>query len=695
LLFTFDARGRLPILGGASDTALPPGDLDRWARLAAQTGDSATLLLDCGNTFFPGALSRFSYGNAMNEILSQARVSAKRVTERDFLMGRGVLDDLRRKSPAAFLASNLADDSSRGPYPAVYRARAGGREVAVYALIDPEAADAPGGLPAGWSAREPERALRDLIAAERPESGRFRVCLADDGLLRRHPGILSVPGIDVFAAGSPAGSHVVQEALNSGAWVLHVPPFSQGYGSLSVGPDGDFDYDIDTAHAAAGDSLELRRMTRQVARWSSFYLRENDRIIRTLAKPLASGQAVAVASLVRERLHAEAACVERSLVQDIALPREVRARDLDRLLVSSPDLYVLRIEGSELRSLGRDARLACSGLAGKRAIDADEIYAVALTETGVADAFPEALESSPEYHPVLSPEPLFEAVREDLARRRGDDWDFAGLGGRWRLAGLITVDASRRDVHVWNGDSVYSVPGNIQPLSTWELELRAPLRLYTDLQSIDFSPEASYSRANGQVGSNLLAFRLDYSYGPRPAIRPYASGTYETYVTGGGGSETWPVRVRGSTGLQSSLGAWTLKLGAASEKTIAASDPDPFAPFAAVFADDTTRWDRGAEFVIQGRQDIGKFLQRRWPKAMRAADLTADVAWNNFIGASEEGGRAESRLRVDLSAEIIGGLQVSLGAHSIFAYLFGGGGSLASVEPSLALSAAYRFKTLP
>jgi hypothetical protein len=698
IFFTFDARGRLPILdGSAADIEAQSADLGRWAHLSALSSDPNTLLLDCGETFFPGALSRFSYGNAMNEILTQAHTVAKRVSSRDFLLGHEVLEDLQRKSPAVFLATNLEADSGKFPFRKSHEINAPSRNIVIYSLLDPEAEKPTTGFPVDYSIGDPELALRERIASEPVNPFRFRICLADEGILARHPGLLKISGIDLFAAGAAPGSQVVLEALQSGGRVIHVPPLAKGIGSLTLQDGGSPTYVIDTSRAGPGDSLELRRMTRLVEKWSSLYMKQNAGSIRTLNRPLEEGQAGTVASLIRERLRTEAACIERSLIQDIPLPAHVRVRDLDRLLLSSPDLYVLRIQGSDLRSFGSRGDLACAGIESGRVdgrpIDGDEIYTVGLTETEVAASFPEALSPDAEFHPVLWSEPLFEAIREDLVTRREEDWSFSSLSSRWRLAGQISIDASRRDIHVWNGDSVNSVPGSVQPLSTWDLDFRAPLRFYNALQSFDFSPEIGYSKANEEVGNNLLSFRLDYSYGPRPAIRPYGSGTFETYLIGGG--EEWPVRIRGSLGLQSALGTWTLKIGAASEKTITASEPNPFAPFAEVFASDTASWDQGVEFVIQGTQDLGKQLHRKWPKTLPGADLSAELVWNNFIGISDGGGRMESRFRLDLAAGIFSGLDVKLGLHSIGAYLFGDNGALFSVEPSLALSTSYRFKALP
>lgn len=695
IFFTFDARGALPILGeGAGDSAAHLQEALRWARIAAENEKSGGLLLDCGNTFFPGVLSRFSYGSALNEILGLAGAAAKRVTRRDFLMGDEALRNLRKKSAAAFLASNAEAEDAEDGFPGSLAVRRAGRDVAVYALIDPAGADGPADLPEDLEISDPEAALRARLAAA-PKDSALIICLLDESLAARHPGILAVPGVDLFAVGSSHGGPILQSALRGGGWVVHVPPFSQGFGRLELYPDGGKAYRIDSALAGPADSIPARRILGLAGKWSALYLKENGGILRAMKKPLEKDQAGAVGALLRERTGTEVACVERPLIQDAPLPAQVRNRDLDKLLVSSPDVYVLRVEGSSLKPLRRRADLACSGLDGARPLDPDEIYALALTETEAARAFPEAFDPDPEYRPRLWRESLQEAVRQGLIDHRPDDWDFSSLRKRWRLAGWLDIDASRRQVHVWNGDSLPSVPGDLgEPLSTWELSLRAPLRFYNDVQSLEFLPEADYSRIDRKVGSDFLSFRLDYSAGPRPRIRPYASGTYETYLEAVP-EEGMPVRARGALGLQSALGAWTLKLGAASEKTLASRDPNPFGPFPGIFTADSVRWDHGAEFVVEGRQDIAKLFGDWWTKHMRSAELTVEVAWNNFVGASGEGGRAESRLRTDLSAGLLGNLQVTLGLRSLAAYATRGGGAFFSTEPSMSLSLQYRFKTLP
>src|SRR3954463_16443817 len=113
ILFTWDAEGRLPIAGSFPEDSLADSakTLGRWAGIGEMARSEGSLVLDCGNTLFPGALSRYSYGRAMLEVLAKAGVAVKRVTGGDFLLGREVLEDLARESRTAFLAGNLLDSA--------------------------------------------------------------------------------------------------------------------------------------------------------------------------------------------------------------------------------------------------------------------------------------------------------------------------------------------------------------------------------------------------------------------------------------------------------------------------------------------------------------------------------------------------------------------------------------------------------
>lgn len=706
ILFTWDAEGRLPIAGSFPEDSLADSaqTLRRWAGISETAGSKGSLVLDCGNTLFPGALSRYSYGRVMLEILAGAGVAAKRVTGGDFLLGREVLEDLARKSRTAFLAGNLLDSAGNAVFPGSKRLRLAGRDIEVYALLDGEEPGAWFIRAAGLTVADPESALRRMLAGISPQDSTLRICLLSSALAEHHPGILSVPGIKIFAAGMTSDSHQeISAKLRSGAEIVYVPAFPSGFGRLGFSAGSPlssgqaslpFPYAWDSL--TTGSPAALTSFSEMDRRWSRMYAETNGGVIREMDAPLATGQAEAAGNLLRERSGAEVACFDREIVGTRILPKKIRAEDLDRWVTASPDVYMVMVTGAELKNVVADAHAICAGARGGKvagkSIGDEEKFSLALSEDLLRAHLPAAVDAKSHPQARLWPESLVEAIRLQLETRKRNSWDFPELESRWRLAGEWTVDGSRREVLVGNRDSVTTVPTAVsEPYSAWDVSMRAPFSIYNRTSSFDFDPEAEYARANGQVGENFLGLRLDYSYGSKPVLRPYGSLGYESYL-GLVADEIRPARLRSSVGAKATKGEWTFSLGAAVEKTVSSRDPDPFGPLFSLAAEDSVPWDRGAELVINGTSDLGEIFHRRWPDRLPGAGLDLDLAWNNFIGASETGGRWESRLRLELSTNIFSALDLKFGWRALYAYLFSHGASIYNFEPSLSFSAGYHFK---
>ena len=706
ILFTWDAQGRLPIAGSLPEDSLPDSGkmLRRWAGIGEAAQTEGSLVLDCGNTLFPGALSRYSYGRAMLEVLAGAGVAAKRVTGGDFLLGREVVEELARKSRTAFLAGNLSDSEGNAVFPGSKSFRIAGRSIEVYALLDGEDPGAWFIRAAGLTVADPEAALRKMLAGIPAEDSTLRICLVSAALVEHHPGVLRVPGIGIFAAGMTSEARPeISTKLRGGGEIVYVPGFAEGFGRLefeagsapsAARPVPPFRYAWDSL--TTGSPAAIAALSEMDRRWSRLYAESNGGLIREMDAPLAKGQAEAAGNLLRERTGAEVACFDPEIIGARALPKRIRAEDLDHWMTASPDLYLLKVTGAELKDLVADRHALCAGVHGGkvagRNIGDEEKFSLALSEDLLRAHLPSALDGKSHPQARLWPESLTEALGLQLGTRKKNSWDFSDLESRWRLSGEWTVDGSKRDVLVGNRDSVTTVPTAVSaPYSAWDASLRAPFSIYNRTSSFDFAPEAEYARANGQVGENFLGLRLDYSYGSKPVLRPYASLGYESYL-GLVRGEIRPARLRSSLGAKATLGEWTFSLGAATERTAASTDPNPFGPLYTLVAADSLAWDRGAEFVVNGSSDLGEVFHRRWPDRLPGAGLDLDVAWNNFIGASETGGRWESRLRLELSTNILSALDLKFGWRALYAYLFSHGASIYNFEPSLSFSAGYHFK---
>ncbi len=708
ILFTWEARGQIPILDpkeseSGSDTSLL---LSRWSRIAEMNETDSALVLDCGNTFFPGTLSRFSFGTAMNEILDQAGVAAKRVTSRDFLMGREVLENLGRKGKAAFLAGNLADDHGKPLFPGSMRFKRFGLSIEIYSLLDPKGTEAASLRLKGFSLTDPVVALQKQLANSDPSRPALRICLVTQSLLDHYPGLVQVPGIRIFAVGTAPGRSERIETLRNGAQILFVPVFTEGVGTLRIPidrvkgaavPFDGFTYSVDTVVAPIRGRVRSDKIFQIVRHWSGLYSRDNGALVRDMSEGLTSDPLHAVAGLLRERTGSEVACLDPTQIGETGLPKKIMAADLERLILFASDLYTLKLTGAELKDLSRSQGVTCVGMGAGgrvegRVIGDEEIFSVVAPEAVVQAQYPDALGNEGEHGAELWNESMIEAMKAQLSTRSDSGWDFSGLDRRWRVAGEIILEGSRRDDFVGNRDSVKSIPSAVgEKYSAWDGAFHAPMKLYNRSNSFDFNPEAEYSRANGQVGENFLGLRLDYSYGRQPLLRPYTSLEYQSYL-GLVPGEARPARLQASAGAKVSWAEWIFSLGAVSGKTLISLDPNPFAPAYQVFAVDTAVWDRGVEFIVTGSSNLGEIFHRHWPGRMKDAELDLNLDWNNFLGASHEGGHVESRLRMDLSAVLLPSLHVNFGWRMLYAYLFRPGSSIYNLEPSVSFSLGYHFK---
>ncbi len=293
ILFTWDSRGQLPLVvpDSADDFLDTSAILHRWARIREETPLNGALLLDCVHTYFPGALSRYSYGVAMEEILEEAGVAAERVTGHDFLMGRKTLEALGRKGPTAMLAGNLVDGKGRSMLPGSRRLRVSDQEVEVHSLLDAEGPESNSLHSMGLTLTDPEAALRTRLRGIPLNDTVLRICLLSGALIEHHPGLPMIPGIRIFAVGMSGGDRPeIREELRNGVQIVYVPRFGQGFGRMRI-PSGighsgrttdwQSQYELDSASLGPpGPILEIIR------RWSRLYVKENRTLVREMDNPL-------------------------------------------------------------------------------------------------------------------------------------------------------------------------------------------------------------------------------------------------------------------------------------------------------------------------------------------------------------------------------------------------------------------------
>ncbi len=709
LYFTWNIRGEIRSSLASADSGQDTGTsawLNTWSALATIGLDSNTLLIDLGNTYYPGFLSRFSYGSVTNELLNLAGFDGKRVTPRDFSQGTARLADLQAKANFPFLGANIVNRETNEPFfVADTTLRANGaaiRFIAAAALQKHH--PAPADMARTLRINDPAAAIQARLAAQPPVDSVVTICLIDNHTLERGSGLLEFEGVDLLVCGIPdytaaSGSHVREERRANGVRVVYVPGISKGVGRLRLQRSQQSwraSYSVDSLARVPAVSYQVSRIQRLVDKWTALYSAETSGIIARMDEPLESNHGEAVAGLLRERFGVELACIEEALINPASLPETVTMHDLDRLLTSSPDMYIAHFRGKRLYRLRGLQTTVFSGFDGGkiqgRSIQSDEVYSVALTENVINHAREEGIR--PVRMPVLAYESVFEALRKQLRKRKKRVYDFAHLERKWRFAGETNLQGSRRSVRTAYPDSSMRISGfSSEPYSAWDFSLRLNLRFYNRMHHFELKPRLEYAAANERTGRNLMEYRLDYTPGPMPLVKPYASTSYQTFVTADTASPN-PVAIRSTAGAQFTPRSWRFKIGFGAEKTIRSSNANPFNPFVEVFQDTAATWGPGVELLAEGSVNISRLLERFNKDYFAHRAYSLRILWESYFSylGEQRTFKSHSRIEPALTAGLLPNFEVRLGLRLLHAHFFDAPDHFYNIEPSLSLSGTYRLK---
>jgi hypothetical protein len=702
LYFTWNIQGEV-----AADTASPEGERLRseWERLAEAGRDSAVMIVDLGNTFYPGALSRFSYGSLMGELLNRTHVAVKAVGIKDFFQGRERLAVLRERAGYAFLSSNLIDKKTRRPLwdPVVTRSP-GGICVRIVSALSPKEAAASKPLSLdGVKIADPVSCLKEHLATFPDRARPFTICLCDKQTLDEYPALQDLDGIDLFACGmpkfDPARSRSPRETLlANGRRILYVPPFSEGVGMLVLTaeegmPARPAEFTIQRAAGVQPSSRQSPFFSDLVGKWTALYLKEKGAVVARMDEPLVKNQVAAVGNLLRERTGADLACLEASLITEARLAGSVTGRDLDRLITSSPDLLVWKLSGSDIGRARRVDGVQWVGIDAGSGVAGREMYSVVITENAFS-LITEALGGGGGFP---KPRYLFtsitEAVADQLSSRKSKTYDFNGLGRRWRRSGEASAEVSAQSMTVGNRRGIDGLSGvSYEPYSNWNINLKVPLSIHNAWHRFDVSTDIDYASSEASIERNFLELKLDYGFNPNFPINAYASADYQSFIVKEPGTDM-PVRMRTTAGAMTEQGEWTFKLGFGAEKLLSSPRGDPFHPFGDIVTGrGGERWAPAFELTAQGGQSVSDLLRSCGLGIPMDRDIDADVSWRNLLSLARGGSRLETRLTLELAADVITNVKVKVGYDLYWARLLRDRVDFYNFNPSLSILGTYRFK---
>ncbi len=579
IYLTANLGGSFPLNGDHDDNQL----LRTAAYLRkARDAKPGSYHFDLGNAFFPGRLSRFSFGSLTADYLQMLRLDAGLVAAGDLNIGAESLDYIRRARGIRLLSANIFRDTATffEGYTVIERS---GLRIAAVGLTSTrslvnyaEAKYLDLHLePPGTSA---EPALVQAAAAK-PD-----LLVVLSGLPIRDAITLlgKYPQIDVILCGGDADTRLGKEpirmielpdgrraiAMPNGASLMRLDLTKRGrVWTLS---------DREVVDVMAGeDPVQLPpTFERRLALWQKgFNALEDSEVKQLNFAPFRLTPQFAAASL-RDSYGCDVAFVEESDIDEEGFPLVSRARDIRYAVQNDYDVFTYRMSGAALRALyAKQPTLVFSGMTAKTVIGyplRDEVnYRVCSTQKGFEIAIPPGDARAKHRNQWLGiSDSITRTIEEGIT-----DPDHAA-DRRFRLLTTLNLSNIYETGSVANTSRIDTPPG--QPIDSyfkWGLENDVNFTLYNRRHSFSFNPYIFYVRQVDQIVRNLLRADVTYTYNTEWFLRPYQKNRIDTVVVPVNGLR--PSFLRETVGAEFNWKLFTGRLGGGLEKEILDPVNDP------------------------------------------------------------------------------------------------------------------------
>lgn len=575
---TANTGGRFPL-----DSELQENELMRLAAYlrSAKAKNPAAIHLDLGNAFFPGRLSRFSFGSLTADYLQMLRLDAGLVAAGDLNIGADSLDYIRRARGIRLLSVNIIRDKAPffEPYAILNK---GGVKTALLGITSNRSlvAYAEAQLLA-LHVDPPESQIAATlaqVALEKPE-----LTVAMSGVpLRDAIVILSRNAqIDIMlcggdAEGSLGKEPVRQVELPDGRRVIAMPKENplvrlvlRHEGRRWVLAEREI-VDLENADVSPNVPPTFERRLRL---WQKWYAASEDTGAKNVGfAPFRLTPQFAAASL-RATFGCDVAFVEDDDLDAGEAAVVKKTQDIRYAVQNDYDIFAFRLTGAGLRQFyQKNPDLVFSGMNAQSVtgypIRDNVSYRICATQRGMEYALG-GDRRNPGQNQWLG---ISDAVSRTLEQEIAEPDQYAD--SRFRFLALLNLSNVYETGKVVNTSRIDTPPGQAaDSYFKWGLENDVNFLLYNRRHSFSFNPYIFYVRQMDQIIRNLLRADLTYTFNTEWYLRPYQKNRLDTVVVPLNGLR--PSFLRETVGAEFSYKVFTGRLGGGLEKEILDPVNDP------------------------------------------------------------------------------------------------------------------------
>ncbi|HPJ38303.1 MAG TPA: hypothetical protein PK253_07605 [Spirochaetota bacterium] len=514
------------------------------------------LYVDLGNAFYPGVLSKYSYGSVMMDFFGFFHCNGVLVSSKDLRIGVDNLKYLRKSRTTKLLSSNIVRNNKQ-VFDPFFIYQKGSQKTAFIGVsskkIQFEIAEKN---VHGTSLQDYRASLKESIAKAREQGAGSFVLMSglttreNITLMKEYPEIrIALCGGDHH--GTMYGTRVKRLNLGDGRSIFFAPP-GKGYYVLEFDPAREagasrYMYYPSQYHRIGNGSY--REFSNRLELWRRRYRSEGEKRIASVKGKEIPVDEERIAELLRDRYNAEVSLVQRGSVNRTVLKDDVSVYDLYEISNDEFPVFTCRIDGNDLRKVTENiSDTVVKGVRDNKVqgviVDDKRLYRIVSTQSVYEDVAHILRKRDLAYNNHWKS--VTDTIREDMENGQAllsDDFGYLDRRFRGTIDVLLSNYLDYADVS--RDEEISTPPG--QPRSSytqWGMENMIVCTVYNSLHQFILTPYMNYVELNeeqkdsdtGETSTrkflvkNLLRGTFEYNLNLNSFVNPYHKSQCETVV---------------------------------------------------------------------------------------------------------------------------------------------------------------------
>lgn len=500
-----------------------------------------TFYFDMGNAFYPGILSKFSYGSSVMDYFSSFHCSGTLLSSHDLQVGLSNLRFLSEKAETRFLSSNLKVSGKKFIYPYIIK-RAGNRKIAFIGISS-----------RGVEVDETEKAIEKIekisdvravsvsIAEAKNEGADYIILFSGLSFRQTLRLVRKFKDIDLVVTGGDnngklLGNEGREIRLGDGRQIIILPE-TTGYLKVNVAPGkapGNIRSQLLIPRHQKVKSREYDEFIQRITGWKNLLKKEMSTLLYDSGKTKIEINIERVADLLRINFNSEVCYIDKQAIFNRSLQGTITNLKLYSMINSEFSIVTFKLKGSELKKIGSDndnfiVRGFKKGKVQGYSVDDRRDYKIVATQT-VLKKIQGILKKRIRYK--NSWKNIYQTVSDDFKKERFLATSREGAADdTFRFFSDIYVSLIFENSKVKKGSDIETPPGKaLEAYTRWGVESYFDFVFYNRLHYIKLTPKIHYVREDDVYINNLLRGTFYYKLNIPYFVNPYHKSQIDSVV---------------------------------------------------------------------------------------------------------------------------------------------------------------------